>query len=602
MSRRRLLLVTLVMGAVMPASAVAAPGVGHRVERIEVPGAAAGEQRKVDVHLWYPAQTAGEPKTVYTSALFGKPLPNNWEPLSWSVEAELAREGAPLSGGPYAPIVFSHGANNDPIDYAHMLEEIAAAGFVVIAPTHTNNTQDDVRRDYINALAGQRVFDCEDGLAHPTVPTLNANGFPNPPDCAKASVPNSMTDRVRDVDAVLDNVPAWFDGAVDATQAGVIGHSRGTVTALTVAGGSTVWGTQPDPRVKAIMGMAIGAVAINNNANLANIHVPTRLFAGRLDSNTAFANTEAAFNQIPATTDKAWAIVEKATHRSFDSTYCAQLQSAGAALDTDGDKIVSPAEAAATNRPLDKWNVPLIAASYPGLASGKASNYCSLATFTTPVNIEQLVAATRNAEYACSAAGCGWAPPQDGTTVCTVAGAAPPCTGLDTDEVKADMTEEAVAFFGPRLDIRAPEIHVADVTVNAAGPTGTTASYAVSATDDTDPSPSVTCTPPSGSVFAIGSTNVTCTATDARGNAAEKTFTVTVLGAGPQLANLVTAIVGESPLLRALLSGFDPQRPLQRAVACVSLRTFTTLARLLAPTRAAAWITDANRIRAVLAC
>ena len=75
-----------------------------------------------------------------------------------------------------------------------------------------------------------------------------------------------------------------------------------------------------------------------------------------------------------------------------------------------------------------------------------------------------------------------------------------------------------------------------------------------------------------------------------------------MLGAGPQLANLVTAIVGESPALRALLSGLDLQRPLHRTAACVSLRTFATLARLLAPTRAAAWIADANRIRAVLAC
>src|SRR5690242_1457404 len=121
MSRRSKLVITLAMGLVMPTSAVAAPGVGHRVERLQVPGAAAGEQRKVDVHLWYPAQVTGQPKTVYTSALFGKALPNGWAPLSWSVEAELAHEGAPLAGGPYAPIVFSHGANNDPFDYAHTL-------------------------------------------------------------------------------------------------------------------------------------------------------------------------------------------------------------------------------------------------------------------------------------------------------------------------------------------------------------------------------------------------------------------------------------------------------------------------------------------------
>ena len=38
------------------------------------------------------------------------------------------------------------------------------------------------------------------------------------------------------------------------------------------------------------------------------------------------------------------------------------------------------------------------------------------------------------------------------------------------------------------------------------------------ATDDVDPAPTVGCTPPSGSAFDLGTTTVTCTATDATGN------------------------------------------------------------------------------------
>lgn len=55
-------------------------------------------------------------------------------------------------------IVFSHGAVNDPIDYAFTLELIAGAGFVVAAPYHVNNTQDDVRIDFANSQAGVRLF------------------------------------------------------------------------------------------------------------------------------------------------------------------------------------------------------------------------------------------------------------------------------------------------------------------------------------------------------------------------------------------------------------------------------------------------------------
>jgi hypothetical protein len=48
------------------------------------------------------------------------------------------------------------------------------------------------------------------------------------------------------------------------------------------------------------------------------------------------------------------------------------------------------------------------------------------------------------------------------------------------------------------------------------------------ATDNVDPSPSVSCSPSSGSTFPAGATVVTCTATDSSGNSASSTFVVSV--------------------------------------------------------------------------
>ena len=48
------------------------------------------------------------------------------------------------------------------------------------------------------------------------------------------------------------------------------------------------------------------------------------------------------------------------------------------------------------------------------------------------------------------------------------------------------------------------------------------------ATDAADPSPNVVCSPASGSTFAVGSTDVTCAATDATGNSTSAGFNVTV--------------------------------------------------------------------------
>ena len=70
---------------------------------------------------------------------------------------------------------------------------------------------------------------------------------------------------------------------------------------------------------------------------------------------------------------------------------------------------------------------------------------------------------------------------------------------------------------------------IVDITTTATAPDGATVSYTVpSATDNVDPSPSVACSPTSGSQFALGDTTVSCTATDASGNSAIASFTVTV--------------------------------------------------------------------------
>ena len=393
--------------------------VGHSIKQLVVTGSRSGENRRVDVHLWYPADATGFPeasKTFYTSALYGAPLiAELWDPLSWKVEAEVARENVAIDPGgrAFPVIVFSHGATNEPIDYAYTLELIAAAGFVVAAPAHVNNTQDDVRTDYVNAQAGfpskPPVLSCRDGL---------------PPPCARTDVPRSLADRVRDISAVLNALPVWYGDRVDVSRAGVMGHSRGTVTALTAAGGSVPagttgcgsgpWDIDAEPRIKAVMGLAIGAAPITFCANLANVTVPALLVAGALDANSTPAVSEAAYKQI-GSAEKEFVILERAVHRSFDSTYCAQTQAAGAVAQGN------------TRALLDKHTIQgMVIAPI----SGVAMDYCSLASFTNPVDIRPLVTSITGFNFAAQQV---------------------PRTGLDTEVVKQWVTERAVAFFGDVL-------------------------------------------------------------------------------------------------------------------------------------------------------
>lgn len=69
----------------------------------------------------------------------------------------------------------------------------------------------------------------------------------------------------------------------------------------------------------------------------------------------------------------------------------------------------------------------------------------------------------------------------------------------------------------------------ADITVEASGPGGRVVTFTTpTATDNIDGSVAVVCSPESGTLFPIGTTVVSCTATDAAGNTATATFNVTV--------------------------------------------------------------------------
>jgi large repetitive protein len=93
------------------------------------------------------------------------------------------------------------------------------------------------------------------------------------------------------------------------------------------------------------------------------------------------------------------------------------------------------------------------------------------------------------------------------------------------------VADRELTFFsaaqGASVDGVPPQLHVpASVRVDARGPTAV--AYRVTATDGEDGAVQPACRPPSGHVFAVGSTIVRCTATDAAGNRASGSFSVIV--------------------------------------------------------------------------
>jgi len=80
------------------------------------------------------------------------------------------------------------------------------------------------------------------------------------------------------------------------------------------------------------------------------------------------------------------------------------------------------------------------------------------------------------------------------------------------------------------------------MTLEASSASGALATYSVSAVDNVDGPVGVTCAPPSGSTFALGTTTVNCSATDASHNTATASFTVTVRDTTPPVLSLPATI------------------------------------------------------------
>jgi beta propeller repeat protein len=164
-------------------------------------------------------------------------------------------------------------------------------------------------------------------------------------------------------------------------------------------------------------------------------------------------------------------------------------------------------------------------------------------------------------------------------------------------------------------DTTPPTIVVpAKVAVDATGPGGAVAAYTVTVSDDTDPAPSLSCAPASGSLFAIGNTTVACTAKDASGNTATASFTVHVAGAAEQLAAL-RSHVASLKLKKLVAATLDLELQLAQTalaagypkLACVPLVVFETEVRLLPSSTikaadAAYLVASSKQIRAVLGC
>ncbi len=193
-------------------------------------------------------------------------------------------------------------------------------------------------------------------------------------------------------------------------------------------------------------------------------------------------------------------------------------------------------------------------------------------------------------------------------------------SGMDHNLWFTETTGNRVARVGAGCDYAPPSLVLpGDVQAVATSPAGAAVTYSVSATDDSGVIDSLSCTPPSGSTFAVGATTVNCEAYDGVGNRAIGSFSVIVTaptsGAASQLDALVTKVQGlhlpaftSRTLVLTLQLSKDAVVRGRTGVACSLTTVFMELTRVfvlfrqIPMAKANELIADMRQVRATIGC
>lgn len=236
--------------------------VGFQLERI-----VDGEARPMAIGIWYPTSARPRPTTLLGSTLLD------------------VAPGGPVLGQRLPLVVISHGNGGSLASHYDLAMDLAAAGYVVAAPTHAGDSHSDQ---------------------------------------GAASSASLYSGRARQVRATLDHVLGrWGDRAhVDPARVAAFGFSAGAFTVLTLIGArpdmtrvashcatnpeficavlrragsrlldrsATVGGFAADPRIKAAAIAAPGLGFTFPGDALAGVDVPVQLWVGGRDDTVPFA-------------------------------------------------------------------------------------------------------------------------------------------------------------------------------------------------------------------------------------------------------------------------------------------------------------------------
>jgi len=164
----------------------------------------------------------------------------------------------------YPVILFSHGLAGCGTQSIFLTEDLAQAGYLVLAPEHHD------------AGCGPR----HEGALFAKLATVQAEAtFRKPYEWSEAT----YRDRGADLEATLDAIltERSFDGVpIDSNRVGLAGHSLGGYTVLALAG---AWPSWKDKRIKAVLALSPYCAPFIRKGDLRHLDLPVMYQGGTFD-------------------------------------------------------------------------------------------------------------------------------------------------------------------------------------------------------------------------------------------------------------------------------------------------------------------------------
>ena len=215
------------------------------------------------------SSTTGEPRVLDTVI---------WYPTDGSSQGGPERDAAPAtSGGPFPVVMFSHGACGKPTQSTYFTEHLVSWGFVVVAPPHPGNLEDDCPCDTVCLIASSR-------------------------------------NRSDDITFALDSVLALADDPSEPIGA-IIDPERTAATGFSF-GGLTALGTVPEGRFHAVVALAPGAPSLLIDA-ASRTRVPAMLMAGGEDLAVDSDEVGQLYEALPHDIPRYLILLPEAGHHAF---------------------------------------------------------------------------------------------------------------------------------------------------------------------------------------------------------------------------------------------------------------------------------------------